>query len=169
MIIDILYISNTNDWKGNVISYMMKKYMLGKIKDNKGITGIDATIAVVILMIFIPLVTSLFANIANMSKKVERKAIATDIAIQAIETAKQKINFNKDIEIGLIPNTEIFNGENGKYKYSENGDNTFPKGYEVSVEITKEIKGKGIEVIVKYLENGNEEELKLKTTVFTEI
>ena len=53
----------------------MKKYILRKIKDNKGITGIDTTIAVIILMIFIPLVTSLFANIANISKKVERKLI----------------------------------------------------------------------------------------------
>lgn len=145
----------------------MKRYILRKIKDNKGITGIDATIAVIILMIFIPLVTSLFANIANISKKVERKAIATNIAIQAIETAKQKVNANKNITIGNISNEEIFDGTDSKYKYSKGNDNTFPKGYDVSVNITKEIKGKGIEVIVKYLENSNNEELKLKTTILT--
>lgn len=146
----------------------MKKNMLRKIKDNKGITGIDATIAVIILMIFIPLVASLFANIANTSKKIERKAVATSIAIQAMETTKQKVNANKDIEIGTISNEEIFDGTDSKYKYSKGNDNTFPKGYDVSVNITKEIKGKGIDVIVKYLENGNNEQLELKTTITIE-
>ena len=43
----------------------MKKSILKKRKDNKGITGVDATIAVTILMIFVPLITSLISNTYN--------------------------------------------------------------------------------------------------------
>ena len=44
-----------------------------KIKNNKGFTTIDAAIAVVVLTIFIPVVTTLMYNIGITSKSVEEK------------------------------------------------------------------------------------------------
>ena len=67
----------------------MKKSILKKRKDNKGITGVDATIAVTILMIFVPLITSLISNTYNAKEKINRKVTAVNIAIQAMESVKQ--------------------------------------------------------------------------------
>ena len=62
--------------------------MVNKIKENKGITGVDATIAVVILIIFVPLIASLFSNLMNIKLRNERKSTALNIAIQMIEGIK---------------------------------------------------------------------------------
>ena len=59
----------------------MKKSILKKRKDNKGITGVDATIAVTILMIFVPLITSLISNTYNAKEKINRKKLIALILI----------------------------------------------------------------------------------------
>ena len=67
----------------------MEKKILKKIKKNRGVTGIDASIAVTILMIFVPLITTIISNTINVKEKINRKVIATNLAIQAIESVKQ--------------------------------------------------------------------------------
>lgn len=140
-----------------------------RIKNNKGITGIDATIAVVILMIFVPLITTIISNTINIKEKMNRKITAVNIAVQAIESLKQ---FNYDeIQEGVISNDKIFDGKKGGH-YVYNTDN-FPKGYRVNVEAkeaeksSKEAKMyKEINVTITYPKNVGDEQITLKTKIY---
>ena len=59
-----------------------------KIKSEKGFTGIDIAISVIILFIFVSLIAVLSYRINNASKQVELRTEATYIAIQEIENIK---------------------------------------------------------------------------------
>ena len=59
-----------------------------KLKNEKGATGIDITISVIILALFIGLITSLIYGINQSSKDIERKTEATNYAISEIEKLK---------------------------------------------------------------------------------
>lgn len=59
-----------------------------KLKNNKGFTGVDVAVSLVILLIFVSFIAALFYNLANTSKRVERKTQATNIAIEVIEALK---------------------------------------------------------------------------------
>ena len=109
----------------------MEKKILKKIKKNRGVTGIDASIAVTILMIFVPLITTIISNTINVKEKINRKVIATNLAIQAIESVKQI----SALDEGVISNQVVFDGKKGgHYVY---GSENFPKGYTVEVEVKK--------------------------------
>lgn len=58
------------------------------IKEEKGLTGIDIAISVIILTIFIALIANLIANINLNSENIERKTSATSYAIREIEKIK---------------------------------------------------------------------------------
>lgn len=60
------------------------------IKEEKGLTGIDIAISIILLTIFIATIGSLIANINLNSEKTERKTIATSYAIQEIEKIKSQ-------------------------------------------------------------------------------
>ena len=49
----------------------MEKKILKKIKKNRGVTGIGASIAVTILMIFVPLITTIISNTINVKEKIK--------------------------------------------------------------------------------------------------
>lgn len=60
------------------------------IREEKGLTGIDIAISIVILTIFISFIGNLIINIKLNSKDAERKAIATSYAVQEIEKRKSE-------------------------------------------------------------------------------
>lgn len=55
------------------------------IKEEKGFTGIDIAISIVIITIFIATIGNLIVNINLNTKSMERKSLATSYAIQEIE------------------------------------------------------------------------------------
>ena len=59
-----------------------------KIKEEKGITGIDITIAILVITLFISLLITLFYNLNANSTTIQRKTEATHIAIKVIEGIK---------------------------------------------------------------------------------
>ena len=59
-----------------------------KIKNNKGFVGVDTSIAIIILLIFIPTITAMIYNINKENKNVERKSKALNFAVNVMETAK---------------------------------------------------------------------------------
>ena len=136
------------------------KLNMKKFKSNKGITGIDATIAIVILMIFVPLVATLFSNIYNITKKADRKVTATNLAIQAIESIKQQYEYDV-IPDGEISNDKIFNGKSGTYDYS-----SLPKGYNILVIVNKQENYKEVIATISYSENVGDEEIVLKNKIY---
>lgn len=67
------------------------------IKEEKGITGIDTAISLVIITIFISIIANIIANININTKETERKAKATSYAVQEIEKIKAN-EYSSDYE-----------------------------------------------------------------------
>lgn len=59
-------------------------------KSEKGFSGIDVIISIIIITIFITMIGNLIVNINLNSKDIERKTIATSYAIQEIEKIKSE-------------------------------------------------------------------------------
>jgi len=68
------------------------------IRNNKGFTGVDVSVSVIVLLIFVALITSVFYNFSVKTKNVDRNSEATYIAVQVIEAVKAR-NF-ADVAIG---------------------------------------------------------------------
>ena len=58
------------------------------IKEEKGVTGIEIAISVILITIFIALIANLISNINLNSEDTKRKTIATSYAVQEIESRK---------------------------------------------------------------------------------
>ena len=58
------------------------------IKSEKGMTGIDLAISVIVITIFMSIIANVIVNINLNSKNIERQNIATSYAMQEIEKAK---------------------------------------------------------------------------------
>ena len=72
-------------------------------KENRGYTGVDISIALVILLIFIPTIGSIIYNIQKTNNSIKRQSNAVSIATNILETAKQT-DYDKVI---LTNNTSI--------------------------------------------------------------
>ncbi len=62
--------------------------MKKKLKEEKGITGIDIIVSVIIITMFVALIAIIFANITSNSQGINRKTEATHKAISLIEEIK---------------------------------------------------------------------------------
>ena len=161
-----------------------------KIKNNKGLTGVDVTIAVVILAIFVTLITNMFYNVSQIANTVNRKSQATYIAVQVIEAMKQ-LEYNSlpkgyvgesdlvdmTVEEAEIENTTItleglntILGDEKKIKLNN--------GYSVDIKVENYIKIKDdlelkdilkqLTVTVKYKNKNKEQKVELSTVVVNE-
>lgn len=71
-----------------------------KIKNEKGVTGIEVAIAVVLIFIFVSVIASLIYRINSKSKEIELKSEAIYIAVDEIETIKAK-DFSEFEELNI--------------------------------------------------------------------
>lgn len=58
------------------------------LKNNKGYTGVDISVAMIIILIFIPTIFAVVNNIQRINAKAERQANAVNIATDILEIAK---------------------------------------------------------------------------------
>lgn len=142
-----------------------------KLKSNKGFTGVDAAVAITILLIFVTFVASLFYNLANTSKRVERKAIATNLAIEVIEALKitefsvleenmgESISVDKNA-IEEITGEQIIIPNGYGVKITIANPNTENINPEEAGQIVKLIKSE-----VSYTENNHEQTVMIETLV----
>ena len=68
-----------------------------KIKNNHGFTGIDISISLIVMVLFVSLIASLLYNFHMSSQGINRKTDATYLAIQVLENLKQ-MNYDDIIE-----------------------------------------------------------------------
>ena len=135
------------------------------IKEEKGFTGIDITVAVIIIMLFMTLIGTIFYNITASHRQLERKTEATYIAIDVMEKLKAQ-NYD-DLIVGEYNNNTIA-------KILK--DEIIEEGYSLKVTIknynTPEENSydlvKIITVKVEYKVGKNTENVELKTTVTRE-
>ena len=135
-----------------------------KIKDEKGFTGIDITVAVIIIMLFMTLIGTIFYNITASHRQLERKTEAKYIAIDVMEKLKAQ-NYN-DLIVGEYNNNTIA-------KILK--DEIIEEGYSLKVTIenykTQEKDYDLVKIItvkVEYKVGKNTENVELKTTVTRE-
>lgn len=94
------------------------------IKEEKGLTGIDIAISIIIITIFISILANLIMNINLNSEKTKRMEIATAYAVQEIEQLKAKGYVeeynNKGIDNeDVILEKDIMDDENNFTGYSK--------------------------------------------------
>lgn len=146
------------------------------IKNNKGITGVDITISIVILAIFISLITSMFYNVTVIGKAVNRKTDAVYLAVQVVEEIKQLAY--SDLPTGETDETSLFTLEELNGKLEEEKQITLKNGYSVNIEVenyrkikvdsTLEDILKRITVTVNYKEQNKEKSVELSTVIVNE-
>lgn len=83
------------------------------MKNQKGYTGVDIAISVVVITIFIALIGTLVFNFNSNSNEIEYKSKALDLAINAIEDIKTK-SIEEINE--LDTNENEITGQTGYYK-----------------------------------------------------
>ena len=150
-----------------------------KIKNNKGLTGVDVTISVIILTIFVSLIANMFYNVSQIGNAVNRKSEATYVAVQIIEAMKQ-VNYD-DLPTGLTEDTTAINLEKLNELLIDEDKIVLKNGYsvDINVENYKKIKGetegeeledilKRVTVTVKYNEKAKEQTVELTTVVVRE-
>ena len=59
-----------------------------KLRNNNGFTGIDVSIALIVLLIFIPMLFEIIYNLKKVNQSVNRESTALDIAVNVIEDTK---------------------------------------------------------------------------------
>lgn len=119
------------------------------LKNNKGYTGVDISIAMIIIMIFIPTLMAISYSIQKTSNDVKRKADAISIATEILEIAKTTAYENLDNmkEESYISLLETKYSKEVSYDINIEVENYYPE--EVSEEDREDLVKK-IKVIVTY-------------------
>ena len=87
-----------------------------KIRSEKGFTGIDIAVSVVIMFIFISVVAMLVYQVNGTSKRIELKSDAIYIAINSIEQAKINGIEGYEGKTGKIETDKEVSGTQGYYR-----------------------------------------------------
>jgi hypothetical protein len=66
-----------------------------KIKSEKGYTGVDIAISIIVLFIFVSIIATLSYKFNSTFKAIELKADATEIAIEEVEKIKNELSFEE--------------------------------------------------------------------------
>lgn len=140
-----------------------------KLKSEKGFTGVDITIAIILILLFMSLISIIFFNITKTSKGMDRKSEATYYATTIIEDIKAK-------DYDDVKTTDWLNVKD--YTYLNNKGNInleIEQGYTCTVKIANYYKEgatndlvKVVNVKVQYKVGGNIEEVELSTTLVRE-
>ena len=139
------------------------------LKEEQGITGIDITIAIILITIFVAIIATLYFNIQKTSDDIERKTQATAYSVQIIEEIKAN---GFDSLPTVSENTNLIDGYEDKY-IKENGKDT-PYYQTVRVEDYSQLEGSGaiqpdivkkITVIIKYRSGNEDQEIALSTSM----
>ena len=68
------------------------------LKENKGFAGIDISISMIIILIFIPTIFGIVYNIGKANAEVKRKSTATSIASDVLEIIKSENYVDVDVQ-----------------------------------------------------------------------
>lgn len=132
------------------------------IRKDSGFTGIDVSISLIVIMIFIGTITTILYNFQVKSKQIDRKSQATEIMIEILEFAKSA-NF-EDLNEEYLNNFKDTN-------YSS------LKGYTINISCQndkdilemetniEEIKAKKVTVNISYLVKNETKNLSIYTWV----
>ena len=132
------------------------------VKSEKGYTGIDIAISIVVLFIFVSLIAMLAYHLNSSAKEIELKSQATEIAVKEIEELKNK-NFEeiKQLEKAQKQDAEKIR-ETGFYKKVKIED------YNESNPNKEKDRVKKVIVTIQYKFKNEPQEIKLSAIVSKE-
>lgn len=140
-----------------------------RIKSEKGYTGIDMVISVIVLFIFVSIIAVLSYNYSSSSKQIELEADATQLAINEIEKMKN-LGFE---EIADFRKDESNNGEFIPLEEIEGNEGFYRR---IIVEDYADINPdknsglvKRVTVQVSYMFKGKQQKVELSTVLSKEI
>lgn len=99
-----------------------------KIKNNKGLTGIDVVVSITIIVIVLSIVTTVYVTYSRKAKEVKRTTTATNLAMTVIEYIE-----GSDINDPIITNMDTSETEINSNDY---GITNIPNGYTVKIKKT---------------------------------
>lgn len=124
------------------------------IKSDKGIVGTDMAIAIIIIVLFVTIATTIFYQIGITNIETRRSAIATNGAVTILE---------KIATMDYDTFTEI---DNLNQWYQNEANVALPEGYQVNIQktnIEKESYLTEVSVSISYLVQGKSKVLTIKT------
>lgn len=104
------------------------------VKSQKGFTGIDITIAIIVITLFVSIISVVFYNITISSKKVERKIEATYIAQDVIEKIKA-LDYDEAIETQGEDAVDIGSYKNNNKLIIDNKE--YDSAYTIEIKVKK--------------------------------
>ncbi len=140
-----------------------------KLRSEKGFTGIDISISVVIIFIFVSIIAALIAQVNSKSREISLKNDATYIAINEIEKVKSNgleeyVGKSEADGNNVICENEEIENEEGFYKTITVLDYA---DVEKDEEIEKDIVKK-VTVKISYMFRNEEQKVELSTIVSKE-
>lgn len=142
------------------------------IKDEKGLTGVDIAISLVIVTMFVAIIANLIANINLDTEKMDRKSKALAYAVQEIETRRATGYIEKYNGMGTSKEGETLKEED---IYNNSEFTGYHKVVSIKDDILVENSGtktadttKQITVEVFYKLENNEESIKISTYISKE-
>ncbi len=138
------------------------------LKSQKGITSMDVTVAIMIIVIFSSIIVSLYQNYSISSKRIEREAEATEYAIETVEEIKANSSKYFDDENSNKDTIPVYNNE-------VIGNTGFTRTANLvdyaSLEGNKDKKlgyVKNVSVVVNYKIGNKDEKVELNTVISKE-
>lgn len=145
------------------------------VKDEKGLTGVDITISIIVMTIFMAMIANLIVNIKLNTQDIKRKSTATSYAVQEIEKIKAQGYINDYDSMGInseetlkdedIYNNSEFSGYHKKVTIKDYvlviSNNTKTKDIvkEITVEISYKLGSKDKKIVIStYVSKENDDE-----------
>lgn len=145
------------------------------VKDEKGLTGVDITISIIVMTIFMAMIANLIVNIKLNTQDIKRKSTATSYAVQEIEKIKAQGYINDYDSMGInskeklkdedIYNNSEFSGYHKKVTIKDYvlviNNNTKTKDIvkEITVEISYKLGSKDKKIVIStYVSKENDDE-----------
>lgn len=104
-----------------------------KFRSEKGFTGIDITVAIIVILLLMSIISILFFNITKSSKSIDRKSEATFLATTIIEDIKAQEYDNLAITNGFV-NVKDYSYSNNN-KVSVVANNEIKDGYTTTLNV----------------------------------
>lgn len=145
-----------------------------KLKEEKGIAGIDIALSVIVIAVFVSIIAVLMFNIQRNEEEIKRKSEATSYAIDIIEEIK-----GQGFAILPATGTNKITGYEDKYITEDGQEKATPYYQEVTVKDYSELeqnKDKDVEaevlkivtVKVSYISGKDNESVEISTVITKE-
>lgn len=121
---------------------------MNRLKNNKGITGIDLTISIIVLTIFAGLIVGLMVNNYNVAIEIQKGANAMSYATMILEKVDEKAyekvtdNFVQELGDEILINSDY----TVNFKVIQEDDNDYVKRVTVKVTYTVNNEEKSLEI-----------------------